>query len=148
MTDQRELQPILYAEPGSSWWPVLWGPAFAAVFAGVEATTGPVHTVGWLLVALGLAVISVVWVAARRRLCSVRLTPTALYQGREELAVARIVEVSDAGVQMGARVLGGGLTVPKKFEGVPLRLDDDSTVLAWAKDGEALHAELRKLVEA
>lgn len=143
---QDEQQPVLFRERGSSWWPVLWGPIFAAVGGGVEATGGPSHTIQWVLVGLGLAVLTTVWVAARRRMCSVLLTPTVLRQGREELAVDRIAEVADVGPQMGSRVLGGGLAVPRKFTGVPLRLDDDSTVLAWAKHGEGLRDALRELV--
>lgn len=143
---QRQPEPVLYAETGSSWWPVLWGPVFAAVGAGVEATSGPVHGQAWALVALGLFVITLVWVSARRRMCSVRLTPTVLYQGRETLPVARIAGLGEVGVQMGARVLGGGLAVPRKFTGVPLELDDGTTVLAWAKDGEALQDALGALL--
>lgn len=140
-----ESQPVLFHEPGSSWWPVLWGPVFATVAGGMEASTGQTHTVQWVLVGLGLAVLTIVWVAARRRMCSVELTPTVLRQGREELPVRRIADVRDVGPQMGARVLGGGLAVPRKFTGVPLLLDDDETVLAWAKNGEGLHAALRRL---
>jgi hypothetical protein len=136
---------MLFHESGSSWWPVLWGPVFAAVAGGLEASTGRTHTVQWVLVGLGLAVLTTVWVAARRRMCSVELTPAVLRQGREELPVHRIAEVRDVGPQMGARVLGGGFAVPRKFTGVPLLLDDGETVLAWAKHGEGLQAALRRL---
>jgi hypothetical protein len=60
--------------------------------------------------------------------------------------VREIVEVDDVGMPVGARVLGGGWTVPKKFTEVPLRLVDDSVVVAWAKDPEALRAALRPLL--
>ena len=144
MTDQ----PVLYHEPGSTWWPVLWGPAFSAAGAGIEAASGPVHGLAWLLVGLGLMVVAVVWVSARRKVCSVWLTPETLRQGRETVDVRRIARIEDAGVQMGARVLGGGLAVPRKFTGVPLQLDDGSTVLAWARDGEALSGALARLVRS
>lgn len=136
----------LYAEPGSSWWPVLWGPIFAGLGAGVEALSGPVHGISWLLVGLGLAVLAFVWVSARRRICSVRLSHTSLYQGRERLAVDAIAEIDEVGSPVGARVLGGGWTVPKKFGELPIRLRDESVVIAWAKDPEALRAALRPLV--
>jgi len=144
MTDQPEL----YHEPGSTWWPVLWGPVFAAAGAAVEATTGPVHGLAWLLVGIGLMVAAVVWVSARRKVCSVQLTPKTLRQGREMLDVRRIAQVEDVGVPMGARVLGGGLSVPRTFTGVPLKLDDGTTVLAWARDGEALSGALARLVRS
>jgi hypothetical protein len=137
---------VLYTEPGSGWWPLLWGPVFALVGAGVEALSGPVHTVAWLVVALVLFGLALLWVQARRRVCSVTVTGTNLYQGREPLAVREIVAVDDVGMPVGARVLGGGWTVPKKFTEVPLRLADDSVVVAWAKDPDALRAALRPLL--
>jgi hypothetical protein len=48
-------EPVLFDEPGSSWWPVLWGPAFAVAGVAVEALSGPVHSVAWLVVGAGLA---------------------------------------------------------------------------------------------
>jgi hypothetical protein len=38
--------------------------------------------------------------------------------------------------------------VPKKFTEVPLRLADDTVVLAWAKDPDALRAAIRPLVDS
>jgi hypothetical protein len=134
---------VLFAEPGSSWWPVLWGPAFAAVGAGVEALSGPVHLVAWLVVAAGLAGAAALWVRARRRLLSVRLTGSTLTLGTETLAVQRIAEVDGVEPPARARVLGGGWTVPRKLAEVPLRLDDGTVVLAWARDGDGLRAALR-----
>ncbi|MGP4015199.1 hypothetical protein [Saccharopolyspora sp. 5N708] len=140
--------PVLYSERGSSWWPVLWGPVFALLGLGVEALTpGPVNTVMWLLIGGALAVVAATWVYGRRRLVSVRLTPTELVQGREELAVSRITAVTEVGAPVGARVLGGSWTVPKGTGEVPLRVEADEVVLAWAKDPEALTRALTRLVE-
>jgi hypothetical protein len=138
--------PVLFAEPGSSFWPLLWGPVFAAVGAGLEATTGQVHGVAWPLVGIGLAGITAVWVTSRRRLLSVRLTTRTLAEGQETLLVERIAAVDEVGTPAGARVLGGGWTVPRKYDDVPLRLTDGTVVLAWARDGEGLRAALRPLV--
>ncbi len=135
-----------YAELGSTWWPVAWGPVFALVGAVLEALTGPVHVLGWLVVGVALAILTIVWVQARRRVCSVRLTHDTLYLGREGLPVARIAEFEEVGAPLGARVLGGGWTVPKRFAELPLRLRDDTVVLAWAKNPDALRAALRPLV--
>jgi len=174
--EPAECLPVLYREAGSSWWPVLWGPAFAAVGAAVEATAGPVHGLAWALVGLGLAGLAAIWVRARRQFCSVLLTPHSLRQGREALPVSRIAEVAEvaeACAPVGARVLGGGWTVPKRFVEVPLRLHDDHAgvdetdaagadggsggtsttsdqpvVIAWARDPAALRAALRPLVKA
>ena len=138
--------PVLFAEPGSSLWPLLWGPVFACVGAGLEALTGQVHGLAWPLVGIGLAGIAAVWVTSRRRLLSVRLTTRTLTEGQESLAVERIASVDEVGTPAGARVLGGGWTVPRKFTDVPVRLDDGTVVLAWARDGAALQAALHGLV--
>ena len=138
--------PVLFDEPGSSFWPLLWGPVFAVVGAGLEATTGRVHAAAWPLVGLGLAGLALVWVNSRRRLLKVRLTTRILTQGQESLAVERISEVTDVGAPVGARVLGGAWTVPRKFDEVPVRLDDGTVVLAWARDAEGLRATLNGLV--
>jgi hypothetical protein len=142
-------QPVLFAEPGSTWWPVAWGPIFAAVGALVELTTGPVHTLGWVLVALVFAGAGAIWANGRRRVCSVELTPETLRQGQETLAVEQIAAADEeVGTSVAARVLGGGWAVPRKFESVPVKLQDGTVVVAWARDGEALRAALRELVES
>ena len=139
--------PVLYAEPGSTRWPLLWGPAFAAVGAGLEALTGAVHVAQWLIVGIGLFGVFALWVNVRRKVYRVELTPQTLLQGRETLPVKDIAQVTDVGAAPGAKVLGGGWTVPRKTVEVPVRLDDGSTVLAWARDDEALKAALARLVE-
>jgi hypothetical protein len=140
--------PVLYAEPGSTWWPVTWGPLFALVGAGVEALSGPVHALAWVIVGFLLFGVAALWVSARRRVCSVLLTTHALHQGQEPLPVERIADIDDIGPPVGARVLGGGWSVPRKFTELPLRLTDDTVVVAWARDVAALRAALRPLVDA
>ncbi|MFC7341597.1 hypothetical protein [Saccharopolyspora griseoalba] len=140
--------PVLYSEPGSSWWPVLWGPAFAAAGLLVELVSpGPAHPVMWALVGGALAAAAAVWVHGRRRLVSVRLTPSELVLGREHLDVDRISAVAEVGAPVGARVLGGSWTAPKGTGELPIRLTDDEVVLAWAKHPEPLRAALSRLVE-
>ncbi|SHE48511.1 hypothetical protein [Streptoalloteichus hindustanus] len=142
-----EPEPVLHAERGTSWWPVLWGPVIALAAAGVEALLGgAAHWGVWSAVAAGWVVAAVVWAQARQRACSVSLTPSVLRQGREELPVDRIAEVDDVGVPVGARVLGGGWTPPKGTTAVPLRLVDGSVVLAWSHDPAALRAAVARLL--
>ncbi|WP_116041698.1 hypothetical protein [Amycolatopsis palatopharyngis] len=138
-------EPVLYREPGSGLAPLLWGPIFALVgFLSEVVLGGPTHPVPWTLIGLALLAMTALWVYARRRFLAVRLTPSTLWQGREPLPVRRIVEVDDVGAPVGATVLGGGWTVPRKYDELPLRLDDDSVVVAWAKDVEALRAALHE----
>jgi hypothetical protein len=140
-------EPVLYAEPGSTWWPLLWGPLFAGVGAGLEASTGPVHTVPWLIVGIVLFGGAALWVNARRKVYLVELTPKTLRQGRETLDVRTITRITDVGASAGARILGGGWSTPRRTTEIPIRLDDDTVVLAWARDDEALTAALTRLVE-
>ena len=140
-------EPVLFAEAGSSRWPLLWGPVFAAAGAVLEAMTGPVHTVAWLIVGIALFGGAALWVNARRKVYRVELTPTHLRQGRETIDTKTITKVTDVGAAPGARVLGGGWTPPRKTVEVPIRLDDDTVVLAWARDGEAFQETLARLVE-
>jgi hypothetical protein len=140
-------EPVLYAEPGSTWWPLLWGPLFAGAGAGLEATTGPVHTVPWLVVGITLFGGAALWVNARRKVYRVELTPKTLQQGRETIDVKTITKITDVGASTGARILGGGWSTPRKTYEVPVRLDDDTVALAWARDDEALKAALTRLVE-
>lgn len=146
MTTPDDSALVLYTEAGSSLWPVLWGPAFALIGAVVEAMSGPVHVVAWVVVGFVLAGLAMIWVQARRRVCAVRLTTSALTQGRESIDVGSLAEVEDVGASVGARVLGGGWSVPRKFTEVPVKLGDGSTVLAWARDGDALRAALSRLL--
>jgi hypothetical protein len=107
--------------------------------------SGRPHPVGWSLAGLVLLGLTLIWVQARRRTLSVRLTPYTLTLGRESLQVSRIAEVDAVGTPIGVKVLGGW-DVPRKYEGVPLKLEDGSVVLAWARHGRRLRAALLKLI--
>ena len=148
----------LYHESGVSWIALLWAPLFALIGALADlseriasiphVTGGPVHVVGWVIVALGLFAITTPWVYARRRYLSMEVTQRELRQGREKVPAERIAEVTDVGAPVGARVLGGGWTVPRKYDSLPIRLDDGTVVLAWARDVEALRDALVRVVRA
>jgi hypothetical protein len=139
----------LYSEAGVGWLALVWGPLFALLGALAElATGGPVHTVAWIMIAIGLCALTLPWVYARRRFLSLEVTTQGLRQGREQLEAVRIAAVTDVGTPVGARVLGGGWTVPRKYDELPVKLDDGTVVLAWARDVEALQAALSELAEA
>ncbi|WP_409183610.1 hypothetical protein F9C11_04240 [Amycolatopsis sp. VS8301801F10] len=136
----------LYSEAGVGWSALVWGPLFALLGALAELTTGgPAHVVGWVLIGLALFGLTLPWVYARRRFLSLEVTTEGLRQGRETLAAERIASVTDVGAPVGARVLGGGWSAPRKYDEVPVELDDGTVVLAWARDGEALKTALAEL---
>ncbi|HVV11087.1 DUF3093 family protein [Amycolatopsis sp.] len=133
-----------FVEYGAKWTALLYGPLFAVVGYLAELATGATHTVAWVLVGIGLAAITAPWIYARRRFLTVRVTTTELLQGRESLPLSQIAEVDDVGAPTGARVLGGGWSTPRKYDELPLRLEDDTVVLAWAQDVTALRDALRR----
>lgn len=139
----------LYHEPGVSWVALVWAPLFALVGALSELVTGgPVHVVGWFVVALGLCLLTMPWVYARRRFLSLEVTTGEYRQGREKLTAEQIAEVDDVGTPVGTRVLGGGWSVPRKYDELPVKLSDGTVVLAWARDVEALKEALARLIQA
>ncbi|GAA5104306.1 hypothetical protein [Haloechinothrix salitolerans] len=154
---------VRYEEPAASWWALLFGPGFALVGILFEVLTpGPVLFPVWLIAALALTGFTAMWVYARKRYAVVRLTSELLRQGEESLPVERIAAILDehdegesgteddsaARPPRASRVLGGGLAAPRKYDELPLRLDDGRVVLAWARDGQALRTALRELLSA
>ncbi|MCG3748991.1 MULTISPECIES: hypothetical protein [Amycolatopsis] len=136
----------LYSEPGVGWSALIWGPLFALLGALAElATGGPTHVVGWVLIGVALVALTLPWVYARRRFLSLEVTTEGLRQGRETVAAERIASVTDVGAPVGTRVLGGGWSVPRKYDELPVELDDGTVVLAWARDVEALKTALAEL---
>lgn len=144
--DLDDTAPVLYAEAGASWWPLVWGPVFAVIGFGVEALTGPTSATVWLLVGIGLVAASALWVQGRRRVYAVRLTPSALRQGQEVLRLSDAEAVDGVERRAGAKVLGGGYDIPRGTTAVPIRLADGSVVLGWARDGEALRQALHRVL--
>ncbi|WP_433410710.1 hypothetical protein ACQPZU_01515 [Saccharomonospora azurea] len=135
---------VHYHEPGASGWALTWGPAFALAGWVLELLAGvPAHALLWALVGAGLLGLTALWVYARRRFLSVRVTGTELWQGGESVPVDDIAAVDDVEAPPGTRVLGGGFDVPRKYTAVPVRLTDGTVVLAWARDGAALREALR-----
>lgn len=132
-----------YLESGATWTALLYGPVFALAGYLAELATGATHTIAWVLVGLGLAAITAPWVHARRRFLTVKVTNTELWEGRESLPLTEIAETTDVGAPTGARVLGGGWSTPRKHEELPIRLNDGTVVLAWAKDVQALRAAIK-----
>jgi hypothetical protein len=137
---------VLYQESGSSWWPLVWGPAFAVAGYLIELITGPASAALWAIVGLVLTLCAVLWVNLRVKTGSIALTTEEAQFGREKLPVAMIEAFTDVGAPAGARVLGGGWSVPKGTTAMPLRLVDGTVVLGWARDPEAFLAALRRVV--
>jgi hypothetical protein len=137
--------PVLFAEPGAPWWPVLIGPVLAV--AGLlldRMAPGGANPLAWLVVGLVLFLPIALIVRARRRLLRVRLTPGLLVQGDESVPTARLIGVraADGSGRYGLRPFGEHPTVPRHLGVVVVTLDDGTRRAAWARDAEGLHAAL------
>ncbi|WP_286899782.1 hypothetical protein [Thermocrispum sp.] len=147
-----DAQDVLYDDPGGSWLALAFPFGLAAAGVAVEAVTGPVFWSLWALAGGVLLLFTVLWVVARRRFCRVRVTRSELIQGPEVLAIDRIAKILPAGPRdeqvRDLRVLGGGHSMPRKYEPVRLQLTDGTRALAWARDGEALRTALRAAMDA
>src|SRR5690606_4945001 len=83
-----------YHESGASGWALAGGPLCGLVgYVGGRRAGGRGNTTLWLWVGVGLFALPALWVCARRRFLSARVTDTELWQGGERLAVDRITAV-------------------------------------------------------
>jgi hypothetical protein len=141
--------PVLFAEAGAPWWPLLLGPVVAV--GGVlldRLAPGGATPWAWVVVGLVLLLPIAVIVRARRRLLRVRLTHDELLQGDEAVPTARITGIrpADGSGRYGIRPLGGHPTVPRHVGVVVVTLDDGTRRAAWARDAEGLHAALGRVL--
>jgi hypothetical protein len=141
--------PVLFAEAGAPWWPVLIGPVLA--LAGLvldRMAPGGANPLAWLVIGLVLFLPIALIVRARRRFLRVRLTRDVLVQGDEAVPTARIVGVrpADGSGRYGLRPLGEHPTVPRHLGVVVVTLDDGVRRAAWARDADGLHAALATLL--
>lgn len=141
--------PVLYSEDGWSWAWILAAPLFCAGAALFEVLTGaPVHWLMLTVCAIATALCHGVMIAATRVHGRIRLTPTAYYQGTEELDLSRVEKVlppadgDDEESWQAARTLGELREVPRRRGAVGLRLDTGAEVRAWARRPAALRAAL------
>jgi len=168
--------PLIYAESGASWYWLLAGPvaALAMVFVQFRAGLGFQPFVPGLFLVLVSGMLAVQVKAGRIHTC-VELTEDSLREGTEVLPVAEIDAVypepentvKSAGLMdkwqgrtfgvegtgqlekwQTSRALGELSGVPRGRTPVGLRLTGGRFVQAWARDSDALRAELTRLVEA
>ncbi|HEX5496767.1 MAG TPA: hypothetical protein VFX70_19570 [Mycobacteriales bacterium] len=143
---------VVYRE-GGSWRPlVLTVGALLLGFGADLATGGGGHPLGWLLAVALVGGVVAVGCYAQFRTSTVAVTAGWLRAGREVLPLTQVdpdglrAAEKVGGAQVGARILGGALSVPHGRAALPLRLTDGSTVLVTSRDPAALRdAVLRAL---
>lgn len=167
----------LFYEPGASRLWLLGGPVAAAAMIFIQVSSGagfqPLVPLGLLVV---LTSVFAVQVHAARLHTSVELTRDALREGTETILLSEILSVypeegtksgltpmgasplallrgkvsvgDDAGMGwQAARSLGEMNGIPKGRTGIGLKLTNDRTAQAWARDHEELRRQLTLLVE-
>lgn len=176
MNDAPEVRPPIYAENGASWLWLLAGPAAALAMVAVQYRAGLGLRLGvplmFLVMVSGFLALQV---KAARVHTSVELTGTTLREGLEVLPLEQIQtiypepenSVKAAGFMdkwqgralglhasgplekwQTARALGELSGVPKGRTPIGLRLTGERYVQAWARNPDALRAELTRLVES
>ena len=141
--------PVLFAEAGAPWWPVLIGPGIGVVGLLVDRLApGGANPLAWVVIALVLFLPIALVVRARRRLLAVRVTRDVLVQGDESVPTSRIAGVRpvDGSGRYGLRPFGDHPTVPRHVDVVVVTLDDGTRRAAWARDPEGLHAALGRVL--
>lgn len=159
-SDSSGSDPVLFFENGASWHWLWLGVAggLAMVFVQYGAGLGFRATLPLFFLVVMCSVLAL-QVRAARQHTSVELTADTLRQGTETLPIGEILAVypeAENTVKSGqpievwqeARTLGELNGVPKGRTGIGLRLANDRTAQAWARDDEALRAALMKLVES
>lgn len=145
--------PAPYVEPGGSWrtFYTLCGVLAVLAVLDVVLPGADVPLLLWVvsivavlgLVALGVTSANRVWTVT----VAGRGPDATLTVGREELPLRDVdlsaLERGSAGVDVGAPVLGGGVTVPKGRVGLPLRRTDGTTVLVPTRHPAQLTDALR-----
>lgn len=160
---------LLLSENGASWWWLAAGPAaaLAMMFVQWRAGLGFPLTVPLMFMVLVSGFLGLQVKAARIH-TSVELTAKTLREGTELINISEVEEVYPAPVQpvkskgpvsswrvkpsepaepwQRARALGELSGVPRGRTGVGLKLAGGRIVQAWARDADALRAELTRLV--
>ena len=150
-------QQVLFSEQGASWWWLIGGPLAASAMSLIQYNAGagsPLVPLGFLVL---LTAVFTLQVKAARLHTSVELTPTALREGTETILVSEILRVFQEEPKKPksaepqepwqiARTLGELPGIPKGRTAIGLKLTNDRTAQAWARDHEALKAELTRLV--
>ena len=161
---------LLFFENGASWYWLWLGVVGGLAMTFVQSSAGlgfrPVVPLFFVVMMCGFLAVQV---RAARIHTSVELTADTLRQGTETVPISEILEVypeaehtarrpmlnarfatvkSDGPLEkwQESRSLGELNGVPKGRTGIGLRLANDRTAQAWARNDEALRAALTKLV--
>jgi hypothetical protein len=139
---------LRYSERAVSWRP-LWVVAGLIVvgFCVDVALPGGNHLLAWTLAFVGIVGVMGIGMYARTQYGSLSVSALQLKVGRESVPlstvdIAYLRDSEAGGPPVGARVLGGGSSVPKGREALPVRLTDGAVVLVPCRDPGAVRTAL------
>ena len=154
MTESVATPEVLFYEQGASWLWLLAGPAAGIAMAFIQRPPG--GDIEWLVPTIFLVLVTgflAIQVKAARIHTSVQLTPDHLRQGTERISVDEIMRIypppkgHEEPKWQSARALGELTGVPRRRTGIGLKLNNDRTAQAWAKNHQKLRIVLTQLVE-
>ncbi|MGV0836630.1 DUF3093 domain-containing protein [Mycolicibacterium thermoresistibile] len=154
MTERTAPPPVLFYEPGATWWWALLGPGSAVSMLMIQRWAG--HGFQLLMPGIFLVLVTgflALQIKAARIHTSVELTPETLRQGTEITRVEDIVRIypeasgSEVPKWQSARALGELTGVPRGRTGIGLKLSNDRSAQAWARKHAELRTELTRLVD-
>jgi hypothetical protein len=147
---------VVYQESGAALRP-LWvtvGALGLGFLVDIGTGGGTAHLLGWLLAVLLVGGVVAVSCFARSRTETVWVTTGVLRVGQEVLPLSRVDADALAtaeevgGPQVGARILGGAMSLPRGRAPLPVRLTDGSTVVVPSRDPARLRVALREVLPA
>jgi hypothetical protein len=140
---------VRYVERAGSWRPVGAVAALCVVGYLVDLSLPGhrSHPLAWALALVGVGGVVGIGMYARAQFGSLTISDTTLRVGRESVPLSTVdadyLRDEDAGgPPVGARVLGGGWSVPRGRVALPVRLTDGTVVLVPCRDGAAVRAAL------
>jgi hypothetical protein len=146
---ERLAEDARYSERAASWRPLgaVIGLGLLGFVVDLALPGHHPHTLGWALALLAIGGVVGIAAFARMQFGSVTVTDTRLRVGRETIPVSTVdilyFEDDEAGgPPVGARILGGGMAVPKGRSAMPIRLVDGTVVVVPCRDPDKLRAAL------
>ncbi|HEX3816464.1 MAG TPA: DUF3093 family protein [Mycobacteriales bacterium] len=146
---ERLAEDARYAERAASWRPVgaVVGLCLLGFIVDLALPGHHAHTLGWALALLAIGGVVAIAAFARMQFGSVTVTDTRLRVGRETIPLSTVdisyFEDDEAGgPPVGARILGGGMAVPKGRSAMPVRLVDGTVIVVPCRHPDRLRDSL------
>lgn len=139
---------LRYSERAVSWRPLWLVCGLLILGFVVDLALGSAHLLGWALAFVAIVGVLGISMYARAQFGSLSVSALRLRVGRESIPLSTVDleylrdSSSAGGPPVGARVVGGGWSVPKGRQALPVRLTDGAVVLVPCRDPAAVRTAL------